>query len=453
MKPLCFVIMPFGKKKDAEGNEVDFDVVYKSLIRPDIEKADMEPIRADEETVNGIIHKPMYERLILCDYAVADLTTANANVFYELGVRHAVKPYTTITIFSSNSKLPFDVNFLRTMPYKYDGANYLTNTEADVNALTKQLLNAKKEQNTDSPVYQLVEGIAFQNSVAHEKTDIFRARVKYNEELKEKLAQARKAGTNKAERIAAVDNIIKDMRPIADQEAGVLIDAMLSYRSLGAFDKMISFIREMPAHIEQTVMVQEQLGFALNRVNKKDEAINVLEKLIKDKGPSSETCGILGRVYKDQFDEALNANKQMQAEGFLDKAAETYLQGFNADPRDAYPGVNAATLLELKGEKDTLNKIVPVVEYAVLRKMEKKKPDYWDFATLLELAVIRNDEPAAKRELKRALATTIEGDWMFETTIRNLKLIEKFRKQRTEDASLAEKMIGYLSEEIKVGTV
>ena len=143
----------------------------------------------------------------------------------------------------------------------------------------------------------------------------------------------------------------------------------------------------------------------------------------------------------------------MQAEGFLDKAAETYLQGFNADPRDAYPGVNAATLLELKGEKDTLNKIVPVVEYAVLRKMEKKKPDYWDFATLLELAVIRNDEPAAKRELKRALATTIEGDWMFETTIRNLKLIEKFRKQRTEDASLAEKMIGYLSEEIKAGTV
>ena len=82
--------------------------------------------------------------------------------------------------------------------------------------------------------------------------------------------------------------------------------------------------------------------------------------------------------------------------------------------------------------------------------MEKKKPDYWDYATLLELAVIRNDEPAAKRELKRALATTIEGDWMFETTIKNLKLIEKFRKQRSEDTSLAEKMIGYLSEEIKV---
>lgn len=84
-KPLCFVVMPFNKKKDAEGNEIDFNVVYDKFIRPTIAAADMEAIRTDEETVSGIIHKPMYERLNLCDYAIADLTTANANVFYELG--------------------------------------------------------------------------------------------------------------------------------------------------------------------------------------------------------------------------------------------------------------------------------------------------------------------------------------------------------------------------------
>src|SRR4051794_3855341 len=97
-KPLCFVVMPFNKKKDSDGNEIDFDIVYKTLILPAIEQADLDPVRADEETVNGIIHKPMYERLILCDYCVADLTTANANVFYELGIRHAVKPFSTVTI-------------------------------------------------------------------------------------------------------------------------------------------------------------------------------------------------------------------------------------------------------------------------------------------------------------------------------------------------------------------
>ena len=88
-RPLCFVLMPFGKKPDDAGQLVDFDAVYRELIAPAIEEAGLEPIRADEELTGGIIHKPMFERLILCEYAVADLTTANANVFYELGVRHA----------------------------------------------------------------------------------------------------------------------------------------------------------------------------------------------------------------------------------------------------------------------------------------------------------------------------------------------------------------------------
>jgi len=102
-KPLCFVVMPFGLKKDAEGNEIDFDTIYQEFIHLAIENADLQPIRADEETVNGIIHKPMYERFILSDYVVADLTTAN--VFYDLGVRYS-KPFTCITIFEKDAKLP-----------------------------------------------------------------------------------------------------------------------------------------------------------------------------------------------------------------------------------------------------------------------------------------------------------------------------------------------------------
>ena len=90
--PLCFVVMPFGVKPDGQGGSVDFDAVYEELLAPAIREAGLEPLRADQELVGGLIHKPMYERLILADYAVADLTTANANVFYELGVRHAVRP-------------------------------------------------------------------------------------------------------------------------------------------------------------------------------------------------------------------------------------------------------------------------------------------------------------------------------------------------------------------------
>lgn len=445
-KPLCFVVMPFGKKKDVDGTEIDFDTVYHSLIEPAIEQADMEPIRADEETVNGIIHKPMYERLILCDYAVADLTTANANVFYELGIRHTVKPFTTITIFAKDSKLPFDVNFLRCLPYSYDKANKLTSLEEDTKALAQKLLKAKKDKDTDSPVYQLVDGIAFQNSVAHEKTDIFRDKVRYDEEIKNQLLDARDKKGSKQEKIKAVDDIAGHLK-LENEEAGVLIDVMLSYRALSAFDKMIQFIESIPTHVRQTVMVQEQLGFALNRVGHREAAIKVLEKVVKENGPSSETYGIMGRVYKDQFEEALDNKNEFLAESFLDKAQDTYLKGFEADWRDAYPGVNAVTLLELKGEKEKITKLAPVVEYAVNRKLESKKPDYWDYATLLELAVIENDEAKAKEQLKKALATSIEGDWMFDTTIKNLKLINQYRQKRNEDTTVSEKFLSLLKEQ------
>ena len=443
---MCFVVMPFGKKKDADGNEINFDLVYESLMIPAIAKADMEPIRADEETVNGIIHKPMYERLILCDYAVADLTTANANVFYELGIRHAVKPCTTITLFASNSRLPFDLNFLRCLPYDYDTEKGLTNLQKNSEALTLQLLRAKKEKTTDSPVYQLVDGIAFQNSVAHEKTDIFRDKVRYDEDIKTRLLNARKTPGGKTEKVKAVDDIVSSLQP-ENEETGVLIDVMLSYRALGDYEKMILFIESMPAHVKQTVMVQEQLGFALNRVGRKEEAIAVLEKVVAENGPSSETYGILGRVYKDLYDRAKSDNNELRAEAYLDKALETYEKGFKADWRDAYPGINAVTLLELKGEREKIARLAPVVEYAVLRKMDKKTPEYWDCATLLELAVIENNEAKAKDYLKKAIACPIEGGWMLDTTIKNMKLLQENRKKRNEDSAVAEKMAGYLEQQ------
>lgn len=447
-QPLCFVIMPFNKKKDAEGNEIDFDEVYKKLIHPAIINAGMQPIRADEETVNGIIHKPMYERLILCDYAVADLTTANANVFYEIGIRHAVKPFTTINIFASGSKLPFDLNAVRCLPYGYDKDKQLTNVDKDIENLTNQLKRAKTQKTTDSPVYQLVDGISFQNSAAHQKTDIFRDEVEYNTKLKQKLAEARKTPGTKEDRINAVDAILNSV-VLENEETGVLIDIMLSYRSLGAFDKMIAFIQSMPAHVQNTVMVQEQLGFALNRIDKKDEAIEVLENVLKTNGPGSETYGILGRVYKDLFHKALEENNELKANGYLDKALETYQKGFEADWRDAYPGINAVTLLGLKGDTAAISKLAPVVEYSVTRKMADKTPDYWDYATLLELAVIENDEAKAKRNLQKALTCPIERDWMFDTSINNLRLLHRFRGKRNEDLELTGKMIGYLESQKK----
>src|SRR5689334_10454653 len=120
MPPLCFVLMPFGTKTDGNKKEIDFDKVYNNFIKKAIIEAGLEPIRADEEKGGGFIHKPMYERLMFCDFAVADLSFANANVFYELGIRHALKPFTTVSIFEVNTKLPFDTAAMRTFPYNYE---------------------------------------------------------------------------------------------------------------------------------------------------------------------------------------------------------------------------------------------------------------------------------------------------------------------------------------------
>src|SRR5215467_6368813 len=123
-QPLCFVLMPFGSKADPTGlPNIDFNRIYEAAIKPAIEAAGMIPLRADEEKTGGIIHKPMFERLLLCEYAVADLTTANANVFYELGVRHTARPCTTQPIFAKRQPIPFDVNFLRALPYELGEGN------------------------------------------------------------------------------------------------------------------------------------------------------------------------------------------------------------------------------------------------------------------------------------------------------------------------------------------
>jgi len=427
-QPLCFVLMPFGQKPTNAGALIDFDAVYQDLIKPAIEAAGLEPLRADEEMAGGIIHKPMFERLILCEYAVCDLTTANANVFYELGLRHAVRPHSTILLYAEGSgQLPFDIAPLRALPYPLgkDGKpGEVTQAQA---ALTERLREAR-DAATDSPVHQLVEGFP---DIQRLKTDVFRERVRYSEDMKKRLAAARKQGVD------AVRAIEEELGNIADAEAAVVIDLFLSYRAVKAWDSMIALAPKMSPPLAATVMVQEQLGLALNRAGRGDEAEQVLTDLISRRGPSSETYGILGRVYKDRWEAAVKANQDFLARGLLDRAIGAYLKGFEADWRDAYPGINAVTLMELQDPPDERReRLAQVVSYAVERRIASGKPDYWDYATLLEVAVLAKDEAAAATALGNTLASVRES-WEPETTARNLRLIREAREKRGEQPDWA----------------
>ncbi|MFZ1851230.1 MAG: TRAFs-binding domain-containing protein [Nitrosomonas sp.] len=470
MKPYCFVITSFGEKdnlndiklKQAAGvsgpvQKINFDRIYEELIKPAIVLAGLEPVKESEEKSGGTIHKTMYEKIILCEFCIADLTNFNPNAYYELGMRHAVKPFTTVPIIaSSHFPLPFDITSNRIFMYQVDDEFNLSDKQNDIKKLADTLQETKKNRSTDSPLYDLINGIAFQNSVAHEKTDIFRERVQYDNAIKEELARARALitcdpdkGKAKAMSIEAIHQLVEKNKPLVDLETGVLIDIMISYRNIEAFPEMQLFIEQLPRYVFETIMVQEQYAFVLNRNGNKakpidtvtiDKAEKVLQKLEEQGKASSETYGIWGRIYKDKFEKAYQAENLNLAKTHLKKALIYYQKGFEFDPRDAYPGVNYVTCLELLGEKEKALRLIPAVEYAVVAKMKRKQPDYWDYATLLELAVIEGRFKEAREFFDEAEALAIET-WMFGTTKENLSKIFNFRKQRNEDTAELEKII------------
>lgn len=429
MKPLCFIIMPFGKKSDANGNIIDFDYIYNSFIRVVIEKAGLSPIRADEEMIGGIIHKPMYERLILCDYAIADLTTANANVFYELGIRYTAKPFTTFSIFEDSTKIPFDLVDVRCFPYKLED-NKIKDLDEKIQKLVAYINGIKGKKETDSPVYQLLDGISFRHNLSHEKVELLRSQTEFNASIRKELDEVIQSALSNEEKTIAINAIEKKLGSKDEWQTGVSIDMLLAYRSVEGYTNMVRFIQALPDFLEKTTLIQEQYGFALNRAGKKEEAIKILQKLIDENGPSSETCGILGRVYKDKYNEFKNT-KPVAATGYLDKAIDTYLMGYKADMRDFYPGVNAVNLLFIKKDPLAMD-LAKVVEFSVNTHLEKKAKrsyrnitsnfdDYWPFATLLELAVIQGNEEKSNKYLTKCLAIPNEP-WQRKTTADNLKM-------------------------------
>jgi hypothetical protein len=436
MKSLCFVLMPFGKKHDSAGSVVDFDAVYNELIAPGIREAGLEPLRADEEMTGGMMHKPLFERLILCDVAVADLTTANANVFYELGLRHALRRFRTVLLFAEGGRLPFDVAPLCALPYRLSNEGTPLDLQETIKALVKRLAGdleiTPDHPETDSPAYQLVKDFS---ELDRTKLDAFQGRGQHAAVMKDRLVTAREGG------IDAVRAVEEECSPIKKQEAVVVVDIFLSYRGLKAWKAMIALVDKMSRPLAASVMIQEQYAIALNRDGQGEAAERVLKDLLERRGPSSEAYGILGRIYKDRWEVALNEPNLFLARGLLDKAIDAYLRGFEADWGNLYLGIHAVTLMELRDPPDARrNDLVPVVAYILERRIAASKPNYWDYATQIELAVLANNERKALSALANAVAAVHE-QWELETTARNIRFIQDARARRQEAISWVEEIV------------
>jgi tetratricopeptide (TPR) repeat protein len=163
-KLTCFVVMGFGNKPDYQtGRTLDLDVTYHKIIKPAVEAADLRCVRADEIVHSGMIDVPMYENLLRADVVVADLSTSNMNALYELGVRHALRPFTTIIIREKRiESFPFDLGHLAIRQYRHMGgyirADDAQQFQGELTEAIKQVL-ANNPVNHDSPVYTFLNDL------------------------------------------------------------------------------------------------------------------------------------------------------------------------------------------------------------------------------------------------------------------------------------------------------
>jgi hypothetical protein len=420
----CLVLMPFGKKSDETGNLIDFDQIYSTLIVPAVRTAGIEPLRWDDISVAGSISRVVLERLLDSEFVVADLSASAPNVFYELGIRHSLRPFTTVLIAQQGVRIPLDLAGQRIHFYRLNKFGRPELMEEFTLSLQARFA-VNEHPTSDSPVYQtlgiepprLTRRSSSESSISSGKSGS-------GLEWKRKITEARFAGLDE---LRALESEMIDVSP------EVLLEMFRAYWAVGGWKETIALVAKMPPSLTSSPMVQGQLALALNRLGESDRAEALLHDLLRRNGPSSETYGILGRVYKDRWERAAR-EADPDAASFLDQAIDCYLKGFEEDWRDYYPGINAITLMTLRSPADPrANELLPVVKYAVKRKLAKPKTDYWDLATLLELEVLDNAAQSANHVLDRIDAIT-PVDWQRKSTAYNLGFIRAARERNGIDS-------------------
>lgn len=149
----CFVIMPYGERTDVASVVVDFDRIYRDILAPTIESAGMECIRCDQIDEAGHIHRRMFEQIWKCEVAVADLSLLNPNVFYELGMRHALRRSVTVLIRRKGTAVPFNLGNLSVLEYDETDAGQLADFRR---RLVRYIETGLRDGHTDNVVSEVL---------------------------------------------------------------------------------------------------------------------------------------------------------------------------------------------------------------------------------------------------------------------------------------------------------
>ncbi|HWO01229.1 MAG TPA: TRAFs-binding domain-containing protein [Blastocatellia bacterium] len=434
----CFVVMGFGKKTDFEtGRTLDLDKSYRNMIKPAVEEAGLKCVRADEIVHSGLIDVPMYEQLLNADVVVADLSTSNKNAFYELGVRHALRPYTTVVVAEDGIKcFPFDVSHVAIRQYHHLGEDIgFEEVMRFRRELTRALVDImnKDPRDKDSPVYSFLNGLTPPAIAAAIRTVIENAATSNAESAIATTAdgdkQDQSTGGGAPPGMEAVHSILMEQVDDA-QDKGDFVKAKAL---LSSVREMMRLSRSMKtgdplANPPEDIYIIQRLALVTYKSEYPSEeaalkeARDLLAVLNPETSNDTETLGLWGSVHKHLWEltrDVANLSEAVRALG----------RGFYLR-NDFYNGINLAYLLNVRAAVGTdpaeaiadfvlaqriRREVIGICEQWRQTKSLSSDKEYWVVATMAEAYFGIGDAAEGQRILEEASAMEV-ADWMKEST-------------------------------------
>ncbi len=411
-KKRCFVLMGFGEKVDYKTNRtLDLDKTYR-IIRKAVEQAGLECIRADDIVHSGVIDMPMYQNLLSADVAIADLSTSNENAIYELGVRHALRPHTTIVMAEKQFKFPFDLGHLLIRSYEHLGTGIdFEEAERLERDLVIAISTITGKQDVDSPVYTFLPDL--------EPPSV--------EAVRRALRTSGVGAPAGSEAPAAA-------APAASEKFSTLLEAFREAKREGDFllaraylEKLRDIRPDDPYLIQQHALAtyKSKQPSVLESLK---EARRILQALDPEASGDPETLGLWGAVHKRLWD----ATRDRSA---LDEGIAAYERGFYMK-RDHYTGINYVFMLNERATQQTdpdeatadrvnarrvAGQLLTIVETEIATMprdetgaVQHQNDRYWGEATRVEALLVLDDPRFV--EARDALYARAPEPWMKQTT-------------------------------------
>jgi hypothetical protein len=420
MKPICFMIMPYGKKAtQAEAGQgvatIDFNALWDRAYAPVIKELGYDPVRADQD-VGELIVTQLIERLYFADLFLAEMTVPNGNVYYQVGVRHAAREKGCVLLAADWSKPLFDVAQMRTIRYPL--------VDGDVGETAAQVIRAAiKPKIVDlakggSPIFESIKGYPSDVDEAEAST------------IKELMAEAAFQGRIRAVRAQPLSQRMPAAKALADEvsqpptraEVALAAIRLLKDSADTADDStwLTNFVARLPADIASLEEVRETNAFALANAGKPIEAIAKLEELMTLSGPTPERLGLLGGRYKRL---AAKASTPAERVVYLNKSIDAYERGMEMDLNQYYCSSNLPRLYlqrNRKGDRERAIAVSQIVVAACERAKKRNEADEWLRPTLLVAAFDALDADKAE-ELATELLAEGPARWKLATMISDLE--------------------------------